>query len=283
MAIKRINFDFFKVISPNSDFRKQLEEIQNMSIEKRNRMVLGNRVRLEFMNIENGMWLGTLVKVREGVLPRAAFYDKGVEDISLKPNQGIGEETTFLYDPYFEVIIAQYNHHGLKFDAMAEYFRIITLDKEIDFEIIIEPDAYRRLMSFGEVKKFEMKIAAPTSTDFMQGHEMNQSLEKGIELAKTFNAPNISVEISKGYAKEKISRKSVMGTVRNLLKQKKNVKKCRVTGARQGEVFDLIDEKLRYRYELNLSKNQKVTPIKLQEILLDVREDFKVKLDTIIQ
>src|SRR5580704_9270886 len=76
---------------------------------------------------ESGIWNhcheGEMVRIRMDMLPRKASLDGALEDLDFEDDEGLGEETAFLYHPPTQVLALQRNRSGVSASGLAWYVK----------------------------------------------------------------------------------------------------------------------------------------------------------------
>lgn len=106
-------------------------------------------------------WQLDFCKLRYDGGPGKASRDTPIESIDLEDGEGFAEETAVLYDPGRGYLAIQYNHHGPRSGAIAEYLSIFDPDQvnQYEFHLQLNPNAQARLDGKKVFTKLEIKVA----------------------------------------------------------------------------------------------------------------------------
>ena len=166
MATKEhvIKADFYKVENIKGSLSSTLDDLIALQVEKRNVSAGGQPLRLERIErvARDGgtFYEGEFVRVRMDNLPVKASKTSGVESIGLNDDEGIGEETAFLYSKDQDILILQRNRSGASFARVEEYFnKFGGKDNAVGLAIMMNADALKRLKKANAVKSLSVTIA----------------------------------------------------------------------------------------------------------------------------
>ncbi len=97
-------------------------------------------------------------------LPRKSNVETGqLTLLDLDDDEGLGEETAFLYDPATHCLTIQRNRFGVSANAFATYCTEIgAFESALNLEPIISADAIARLQEFDRVNRLTIKVAGLT-------------------------------------------------------------------------------------------------------------------------
>lgn len=191
--------DFYRVQVPDGeDFGEILESVaQTPNDKRRNVDARGTPVRLHESHgapTEEG----DLVKIRMDEVPVKASLSGSISPFALGSDEGVGEQTAFLYDATLETLVLQRNRYGVSASAFANYFETLTSIGPIILEPILQEDALKKLQRLSEIRKFQVRVAGADARVFKdQAHGAKEMAQ----LISAFGAPNISLELSMGYSR----------------------------------------------------------------------------------
>jgi hypothetical protein len=122
-------------------------------------------IRLQFARESiGGLWSCELIRIRLGEDVKKANKRGRLTPIDFDEDEGLGEETAFVYDP--QLRIAAYHEHrgGVTIGNAARYFKSVSSGKvrSIDFKPVIRPAALERIANIGQVKEFIIHLAGPS-------------------------------------------------------------------------------------------------------------------------
>ena len=100
------------------------------------------------------------IALRMNNLPVKASKDAGVRAIGLKSDEGIGEETAFLYSPKHRVMLLQQNRVGTSYVKAADYFNWFGAGINIvGFSVMMKLDAIERLKKAKSFKSLSVSFS----------------------------------------------------------------------------------------------------------------------------
>ena len=247
---RNIRVDFYRVDTKNSSILFE-DVIQQISIlppdETRNIEIRGFPIRLSQSSQRPNFWQGELIRIRMNDIPTKASLSGDIEPIDLDDDEGLGEETAFLYHIPTKVLMMQRNRLGVSASVFSRYCqRICNLDDYIAFDPILRGDVLVRLAQMHVVRKFELKVARVEDLNILQGK--NSGVDEILNIRNFFNAPNISLTVSVGNRRD-MSLGNVVDTAISLFRfaseNTGNVKKIEVSGAEeddsQTDIIDLLE------------------------------------------
>ena len=203
--VKTIRADFFRVNIQDfeGDFSTLLERAKALPDNDESRVVEIYKVpfRLQSSVNVNGIWEGELVRIRMTDVPVVASLTGELEQLELEDDEGIGEETAFLYHQQTRILVLQRNRLGVSAANLARYFsQLLNLEASIFCDPILAGDAFQRLQEMRLIKKFELRVSGIDRMNIF--HDQNLGVEEVIALQEKFCAPNISIELSVGHRRD---------------------------------------------------------------------------------
>jgi len=244
---KKVRVDFYRVDTKDSLvlFEKVIQQISDLpNDETRNIEIRGFPIRLQSSSQRLGFWQGDLVRIRMNDIPTKASLSGETELLDLEDDEGLGEETAFLYHISTKVLLIQRNRLGVSASAFSKYCqKICQLSEYIAFDPILRGDVLTRLTQMQIVRKFELKVARVEDLGILKGQDLG--VDEILDIKDFFNAPNVSLTVSVGN-KRNMSLANVIATARSLFRHASentgNVKKIEVSGANEeDDKTDIID------------------------------------------
>jgi len=257
---RKIRVDFYQVDTqkPSVLFEDIIQQISSFpSDESRNIEIRGFPIRLSTSSQRLGFWQGDLMRIRMNDIPTKASLSGETEPLELDDDEGLGEETAFLYHIQTNVLMMQRNRLGVSASAFAKYCRSMChLDEDITFDPILRGNVLERLAQMQIVRKFELKVARVEDLTILQGQD--RGVDEVLNIKDVFNAPNVSLTVSVGNRKN-ISLGNVIETAKKLFRSASdnsvNVKKIEVSGANeednQTDIIDLLEYWIREEIRIN--------------------------------
>jgi hypothetical protein len=285
---KVVRFDFFRVEMPQGAqrFEELLQQIARMPNNESRTLDLGDRfVRLHRVQEAGGVWEGDLTRIRMTAVPAKAGMDGSLEPFEFEDDEGLGEESAFLYHRQTRVLVMQYNHFGMTPTLFARYIeRMGDLDGMIDFNPAIRPDAINRLANIEQIRRLEIGLAGvDNSTAF---DEQGNSLSGIIDVLDAFRAPSANITVSMGHEPGGMARQTVTRTLNALLRNHAStIRKLKVSGIEddQSQIIDLIEDRLVEMAEIELDEHRRLPYQSRREALHAAWSEHRNGLRTMFQ
>ena len=222
-----IRADFFTVEEVKGAFTSILDRLIGLKVPARNLEIGGQPLRVETISKrtdESGveMYEGDFVKVRMDNLPVKASKTEGVSSIGLSVDEGIGEETAFIYVPSAKVFILQRNRNGASFTRAESYFNVFgkdqgdsAYDDVIGLSVIMNESAMARLGRAKALKSITFSISQlkdPGAT------ELGTSVDYAVSAMTDLGGERATITVGLCRRNEgTLTLQSVIGTVKSLL------------------------------------------------------------------
>ncbi|MBN1671193.1 MAG: hypothetical protein JXR37_09185 [Kiritimatiellae bacterium] len=215
---------------------------------------------------------GEVIKIRMEDIPVKASIHGGIEAIDLKEDEGVGEETAFLYTPEMQVVTLQRNHFGTSAFKFARYCQELAgLDEPIFLVPILRPDVMKRLNAMSVLKKVEIRIAGIENAKQLDAEDVG--FGEMLDIMATTRAPNLKLELSMGNRSGGLARQPVLQAIQRLWRfcqgTHKTVRTMRVHGVREieedglsmldKEIVDFIQDRLTDKVEVSLEDDRRVS------------------------
>ncbi|WP_009633817.1 DUF6731 family protein [Synechocystis sp. PCC 7509] len=263
---KNLNIDFYKIVMPSLS-KLSFESILDMAIQLpiRDRFQEINHsplfLRQCLQNPQKDCWEGEIIRVRMNDLPIKANLSGDTEEFIFGDDEGIGEQTAFLYHFPTRVLLLQANQGGVSVTSFIQYFQVIsTLTEQIFIDPVIQANAMQKLAKMQTVTKLDIQIAGLDKPDIFenQGH----GIKKIVGLSKEYDAPIVTLTLSVGRKKQhSLSIEDAKNTIHDLLRissqNKQDIKKIRISGSTEDHDLIYIDMlKDRMRESINIKKSR---------------------------
>lgn len=168
---KPLNVNLFKAKTGEGSepLNERLNKIYSSPLAQRVRHI-GYKVRLEDASAptaEQSYWLLDFAKLRFDGGPGRASEQNPTSSFDLGEGEGFSEETAMLYDPTNNFALLQYNHHGPRMQAIADYLSIFDPEFASAYELRIQlrADAQTRLEKKKIFTRLEIKVAPALLSD----------------------------------------------------------------------------------------------------------------------
>jgi hypothetical protein len=260
----QIKMDFYQVVLPDgtsSPFETILQQVDGSAKDAtRNVDVRGAPIRLQHASHNKGHWEGEMLRIRMSSLPVKAKLTGSVSQLNFDADEGIGEETAFLYHPAWQVLLLQRNQYGVAASSLARYFEDrANLPEPIVLAPILGSDAVARLGQMTSFRTLSLRVAPLGNPDTLktQGHGLGGM----IDLLKEVDAPQVTVSLEMGRQRGSLSVKGVVRMASDLLRRSVGdgiIEKIEISGRTEEEaemqVFDLLQ--LRMQEVENVAPNR---------------------------
>ena len=236
------------------------------------------------------VWEGIFTKIRMTELPvKASYTSDAQEDIDFSDTEGVGESTAFLYAPARKILVLQRNHYGLTTNAFEEYFQYFAKRKQAVLLVpIISEHTLRRLSAAKRLTKLSFKILPVASKDELKRGV--STLSHALDCMESVGAETLSVDLSVApHSKDSLGHSAIMGTIKTLLRLKKNlscardVHKLQVsikeTGNPTVAILDLLRDKVSYSETVSYDASRRLTD---DAKLLFLERAWKAQRDSIV-
>jgi phosphotransferase system HPr-like phosphotransfer protein len=271
---KIARIDFYAVQMPEStnlSFEDLLTKVFELSETDRTQTVKWHPVRLHNISevdIDRHKLIeGEIVRIRMNDLPPIAGLDGGVTDLKLKQDEGLGEQTAFLYHPKTQVLVFHTTQVGVSISSFLMYFRMLgksifnLTQDEIFADPLISEGALQKLARMKAIRKFEYKIrcASVNNPNFLKNEDL--SLKEDIALISKFKSPTLSLALSVGHLKnDSLDMENTKSTIQSMLRlisknsEEGEVTKIRISGSDEDNdnyhIYNLIKDVMRESVKL---------------------------------
>lgn len=162
---KILKFDFYQVVMPEeerSPFESILKVVNDLDGTARTYDNGEYHVRLVGLVQRPGYFLGDIARIRMNDIPDKMKLSGEREIIELDDDQGLGEITSFIYNPALRALAFMRNRLAVTATGFANYFQNLGRIQGVLFlQHLLEVDAYQRLTRMNIVHKVEIAFAAP--------------------------------------------------------------------------------------------------------------------------
>ncbi|EJL6880505.1 hypothetical protein NMT00_003511 [Vibrio cholerae] len=246
----------FSVIGSNDktdELVEILKEIQADEIEDRVRTVGEHEIRVEHIEYKDNLWYMDFIKFRDVHGPGKGSRKTEVLGFEFNAGEVFCEETALIYCPKSNYIVLQYNHHGVRYSAIEDYFSIYSDNPDNQYELQpkYDDDVDRKFTSRKATKSLTLAIDPRLLSE--KDRDAKTALGTAIELGDKANASKIEITITAGREKKRVLSKFIDDTATKLKKLAERnpdaVRKLRAGVVSAGldekvQVLDLIEERL---------------------------------------
>ena len=244
---QRMKVHLFKVVAvpDHAKLTDLLEEISNRTLEDRVESVGLQEMRLEALEKPNDKcpyWLLDFTTMRFENGPGKISKAIPIEGFDLAANEGFGEETAAMFDEKSGYFLVQYNHHGPRANAIAEYLSMCMKSETtvFSFQVKLKETAEARLHNKPLISKIHCKIASPSMSSSLR--KQGAGLNSALSLSDNLDGKSIEIIISAGRQKALGSGvHKILKTLRSCLSNGEDDVEVLRVGARK-DLEDDIDE-----------------------------------------
>lgn len=264
---RKLKVDFFKVVLPDDSphsFEYVLHAVNN-SPKDDTRNTIRNTCPFRLQNAwqTGDCWKGEMIRIRMDQLPMKAKLSGEVSPIDLDKDEGIGEETAFLYHVptkvLTKVLTIQRNRYGVSAGVFAWYFGEKGSMAPIELQPVLQKDGLQRLADMKVVRKMSLNIAGVENMTTFKGS--GQGVESMLGLMNQFESPNLTLTLSMG--KRRGSLESVKAFAQSFVQfnqqGESSIHKFEISGKTEdGEksVIDLIEYRMVEEIEVELKSGR---------------------------
>ncbi len=264
--IRKLKVDFFKVVLPDETLHS-FEDILNAvhvspNDDTRNATKNACPFRLQKSRKIEDCWKGEMMRIRMDQLPIKAKLSGDVSSIDLEDDEGIGEETAFLYHVPTKVLAIQRNRYGVSAGVFAWYFEEKGSVDSIELQPILQKDGLQRLANIKDVRKLSLNIAGVENMTAFKG--LGKGVKSMLSLIDQFKSPNLMLTFSMG--KRQGSLKWVKNFAQSFVKSNQqgenSIHKFEISGKTEdGEksVLDLIEYRMVEEIEVQLKSGRTIS------------------------
>lgn len=246
----KMTVEFFMVDMPKDatdTFENTLLKIANLPNDgSRNKEINGISYRLEQFNVSKNYIEGDMIKIRMDNIPPKAPIKAPIEPDFLNDEEGLGEQSAFLYRPDKNILLLQRNRYGVPMSVLCRYVQgFAELERMIEYSIILQKDAFERVKQLPRIQKFKIKIAKLKNLEPLSNQTKEDGLIQLLKMSDYFRSRDIEILFSVGHSKENLDLKSVIKTAIELAKAHSEyideIKHISISGEDENEQTQLID------------------------------------------
>jgi hypothetical protein len=265
---KTIKIEFYRVVMPAS--RPSLTEVI-AAVAKlpkdaaRTKTVNGVPVRLHDSGAaETHRMSGELLRIRMDVAPARASMKGPVGDFDFGSDEGFGEETAFLYDSRYEILVLQRNYIGVSASSFAGYFQQFGgVRGDIVLKPVIDPSTTAKFNKLATIRQLEVSVAGITNAETIKKQNPGVSVKRFNELVEYFGAQAVHVYLSMGHQPGSLSKAKTAAKQFLKLSQDEHVdvRKVELSGRTSDEdalVVDLLRDRLIEEAEISVNTKRRL-------------------------
>jgi hypothetical protein len=286
---KFLNIDFYHVkVEDKKDrtFLDLLEAVHAMpDDESRAQNRTDDAIRLQTVKKSAAAWRGDMLRIRMNEAPVKAKRSGETKPIDFDEDEGLGEETAFLFHVSTNILVIQRNRIGVSASALAKYFKVLGKVKAITFESILKEDALKRIAKMQSIRTFEIHFAGVQNGQSLKGK--GSSAKAMYSMLDEFQAPNATIKLSVG--RKPGTLQNVVNAVSGLFgneadSQPSDVTRVIVVGS-EGEdeertLIDLLQDRLSESVIVEIKDGERITSAQRFKALNTAWERNQVYLES---
>jgi hypothetical protein len=285
---RELNINYFKItpLVPDEQLFQSQEELKLAFQFPNNRAytnvyqtngkvdLYGDRV------IRNHLILGTFTFIQlENIPPKQNIITKNIEDLQLEETDGLGHQTSFLFDTLTNIIVVVSRRPGVNASSIhrfvKENFDVCTFS----LEFVQKPSSLENFLRTSSYKKLKVKLAQPANINHLLRED--GGVNDTLKLMNKFASNKISFEV------ESMTRESLdIGTVRNFVNVVRrnftdNIEVLRITGNDENveeKSFDFISNRVKQSISVEVTRFGKFKTREVYDELVSKYSDIIISL-----
>ncbi len=255
----KINVDFYRVEilgNTSSTFENIVKAVGNSANDATRAIEIRySHTRLQEHGEYPNFCNGDMVRIRMDDIPNVASLDGDIDPIDLEDDEGLGEQTAFLYQIPTRVLMLQRNGFGVSAFAFRSYFEQKSGVK-IRLDPVMQTDVIERMKTLQTIKSFQVSIAKTNKMYHLKTQDIGVS--DTLNLGRHFDADSINLEVSVGNQKS-LSIGNVISAVTTWFnhansKRLGDIKSIKVSGDSGNgtpELLDLLQDWIKESIDIN--------------------------------
>jgi len=227
-------------------------------------------LRLQWIRQVRGVWAGEMLRIRMHEDLRKASKNGNEEPIQFAPDEGLGENTAFLFHAATRTLAIHEQRGAVPVSALPHYFKTFGEVRDITFEPMIKPQAMERVRRMPSIYSFDIHLAGIDRADHLD--TAGRSAGAVLDMLQVFRAPKASIHIEmpkrRGRHEDRGTLRNVRDAVSGFLRLNRNdqnaVTKLIVIGAdpdgqREEAAIDLLEDRLVELVPVPLNEGERLT------------------------
>lgn len=273
---RRIKVDFYRVSVPDGSppMEALIRNVQALPEDSDDRVVsIRERpLRLQHAGMSLQRMEGELMRIDMDEIPRKGKRTGEAQEIDLEDDEGIAEDTAFLFWPQRDILLLERNRRAVTGNAFARYFeKTNNLAGPIILEPVIRAHGLRQLNNTRVARKILIKIAPLDNPEVFR--ESDTSTKQLATLARRFGSPHMTMELSMGHSKGFLAEgwKGLIRDLRAVWSQDStSIEKLVINGRTDDDektVFDLLKYRMEYIEEAEPYAGRRVSYSDRKDVL----------------
>lgn len=140
-----------------------------------------------------------MLRIRMDEMPKKVTLTGEVEGLGLEDDEGLGEETAFLYDPSTCLLALQRNRDSVSASALTYYVsEMAQVTRPYVLLPVIDPNVMARVEKLKDVRRFRMRVTGSQSGSVLGEAAQSYGFTRVNHVMDNFQAPSIEVTLSMG-------------------------------------------------------------------------------------
>jgi len=270
---QKVYADYFNVTEEKGTFVQILDHLHKITnVAGRNYYIDGVPMRLDEVHkdtlLNAGIIEGDMIKIRMDNIPSKASVRGSKKTLGLNDDEGLGEETAFLYDSKHKIAIIQRNRRGTTYRIFEQYFNSfgIDLNSMITFEPIICPGTIEKMESANSYRKLIVKVQPFQSAAMLKS--CGPAVGHAIDAMKDIGGEKIEICVSLSRSSDKtLNKLGIQALVKKLLKCNQDtpgssIQKLQMTADIEDtgvEPIDFLRDRVQFSDELESDSQRQIS------------------------
>ncbi len=268
MATKYLRIGFYQVVvthQPVTEFDAVLKSCDSLPDDENRALPDPHQpIRLQRLHRSKRVWEGDMMRIRLDEELQRAKMNGRIRPVDFEEDEGLGENTAFLYDPHTNILAVHENRGGVPVSAFGRYFKVLGSVRRIDLRPVIRPQAIERIEKMKRPTELQLRFAGITHGGGMQ--RRGRAAKRIFELLEFFRAPNAAIKLSMG--KKPGGLTNIADGIRDVLAsfrddEREQIRKVLVIGS-EGEdgeraVIDLFQDRLVEQIPVEIGDGHKLS------------------------
>ncbi|OPY13312.1 MAG: hypothetical protein A4E66_00817 [Syntrophus sp. PtaB.Bin001] len=287
---KQITVDFYQVevTDQQLSFENIIKQVNELPQDETRNLEDRSDLPIRLQELHSGKTFieGDMIRIRMDEIPIKVSLTGDMELFDLKDDEGVGEESAFLYHPALRIIAIQRNKYGVSASKLAWYFKAKSkLNGNIDLHPVIRSDVLQRLARMSVIRKMNVRIAGIENASIFQGQGLG--IDAMLDLAQQFQSPNLSLELSMGKRKGTLNIENVIAAVKNIFRLShqydKEIKQLEISGQEPeggfAEPLNILKAKIVAKVAVESNDDRRLLYATRRHALLEAWNLRKVELE----
>jgi len=221
-------------------------------------------IRLDRLDRRGKYLQGDLSRIKMGQIPSKQKLNGKKTRIALDDDEGIGNETAFVFDPKSNVLAIQRNRSGVSAASFKTYFeRAGVMDGPLIMKLCLDPNVLAKLSRIKEVRRLSFRVAGIEDGALLKN--LPGGLASLINIRKKMKSPVLELTLSVGTVRDiPLASDDALCVAKTLYEreaasysQVTSIEVKGVTRDEQSDGVDLIKERLCEVATVQLSKHRR--------------------------